>query len=76
MNDKYKGLVVDGIYRPCEGSDPSFVFQVEWSHHRLGFGSVEFYWDGNRLCADTEHMDRAFLERLMKLVVEKVVIDG
>ena len=70
----YKGLTIEGIHRPHYNSDSSFVFQIEWSAPQLGFGSVELYWDGNQLCADTEHMGSAFLGKLLMLLSEQIKI--
>jgi len=74
--DKYEGLTVDFIDRPLPESHPDFVMRISWSCPGLGFGTVDFIWRGNDLHADTEHMSKAFLERLMALVLQRVVIDG
>lgn len=73
--DKYEGLIVDFIDRPLPESHPDFVMRIGWSCPGLGFGTVDFIWRGNDLHADTEHMSKAFLERLMALVLQRVVID-
>ena len=74
--DKYEGLTVDYIDRPLPESHPDFAMRIGWSCPQLGFGTVDFIWQGNDLHADTECMSKAFLERLMALVLQRVVIDG
>ena len=73
-SNRYKGLTIEGVHRPHHSSDPSFVFQIEWSAPQLGFGSVELYWDGSQLCVDTEHMGPAFLEKLLMLLSQQIKI--
>ncbi len=76
MSNKYDELMVDYIDPPTSESLPDFVMRIGWSCPSIGFGTVDFLWQNNELHVYTEHMDRAFLKRLMNLVVEKVVIDG
>lgn len=73
--DKYEGLTVDFIDRPTPESHPDFVMRIGWSCPQLGFGTVDFIWRGNDLHADTEGMSKAFLERLVGLALQRVVID-
>ena len=73
--DKYAGLKIDMVVRPLpQISDPKFAFSVWWSCQSVGFGEVQFYWDGNKLCADTEHMGQAFLRRILLLLADKIEI--
>ena len=73
--DKYEGLRIDGIEGPIPGhSSPFFSMRILWSCPRIGFGEVTFYWDGNKLCADTECMSSTFLRRLLSLLVDKIEI--
>lgn len=73
--DKYQGLVIDAIERPVPNvSSPDFCMRVLWSSPRIGFGEVTFYWDGDKLCADTECMSEAFLKRLLLLLTEQIEI--
>lgn len=73
--DKYEGLVIDAIERPVPNvSSPNFSMRVLWSSPRIGFGEVTFYWDGDKLCADTECMSNVFLRRLLSLLVDKIEI--
>lgn len=73
--DKYAGLKIEGIIRPIpQISDPGFVFSVWWSCPSVGFGEVTFYWNKNKLCANTEHMGEAFLRRILLLLADQIEI--
>ena len=72
--DKYAGLTIDGIDRPTPKSSPNFAMRILWSCPRIGFGEVTFYWDGDKLCANTEHMSEAFLRRLLLLLTDQIEI--
>ena len=73
--DKYEGLRIDGIEGPIPGySSPFFSMRILWSCPRIGFGEVTFFWDSDKLCADTECMSSAFLRRLLSLLVDKIEI--
>lgn len=74
--DKYAGLTIDAVERPCHQSSPDFAFRILWSSPRIGFGEVTFYWDANKLCADTEYMSDAFLRRLLLLLADRIEIRG
>ena len=72
--DKYAGLTIDAVVRPIPESSPDFSMRVLWSCPRIGFGEVTFYWDGDKLCADTECMGEAFLRRLLLLLTDQIEI--
>ena len=73
--DPYAGLKIDMVARPLpQISDPKFAFSVWWSSPSIVFGEVTFYWDENKLCADTEHMSQAFLRRILLLLADKIEI--
>ena len=72
--DKYAWLTIDRIDRPLFGSSPDFSIRILWSCPRIGFGEVTFYWDGDKLCADTECMSEAFLRRILLLLADKIEI--
>ena len=72
--DKYAGLTIDAVERPSRKASPNFAFRILWSCPRIGFGEVTFYWDANKLCADTECMSEPFLRRLLLLLADRIEI--
>ena len=73
--DKYQGLTIDAVVRPIpQVSDPGFALSIWWSCPSVGFGEVTFYWDRDKLCANTEHMSDAFLRRLLLLLADQIEI--
>lgn len=73
--DRYEGLVIDAIERPVPNeSTPDFSMRILWSSPRIGFGEVTFYWDDDKLCADTECMSSVFLRMLLSLLADKIEI--
>lgn len=74
MEKRYEGLTIDEVQRPSPESLPGFAMRVLWSSPKLGFGQVDFYWDGPKLCANTECMSEAFLEALLSLLAKEIEI--
>ena len=65
---------------PVSPLTPYGGLTCDWASPKLGWGQFDLYWDANGvLHADTEHMDsdtdKTFSEAILKLVLEKVVVD-
>ena len=75
-DDKYDGLTIDAIESPTPESSPDFALRILWSAPQIGFGAITLFWDGNQLCADTEHMGDELIKRLLSPLADQIEIRG
>jgi hypothetical protein len=54
--------------------DPKKCIIFQWSLTGIGFGSLYFYEENNKLICDSEHLDRDSVKQILNNLVDKSIL--